>query len=45
VEGLVEIYGDTHPGTVEEKKYLLVVERAVAIRKAFYWWVPKRFLR
>jgi tetratricopeptide (TPR) repeat protein len=43
--GLIEIYGDEHPELVGYREFFLVIQRAIALRKVCYWWVPKRLLK
>ena len=44
VTGLSGTLGERSPWTVAAKRDLTSTRQMIAIRKAFYWWVPKRFL-
>jgi hypothetical protein len=45
LRGMVEVYGDSHPDTVAEKKFQASVERAIVLRRICYFWVPEHLLK
>jgi len=44
VRNMITVFGEDNPHTVVEKRTLVILKRAVSVRKFFYWWLPRRIL-